>query len=143
MIFCSAAFAPLVFMKLPGDMAARFIRQLFPVYYKGGAVLAFLAAAASLWSRPGLVLALTGVAFLFALLWLMPAINRNRDKGLGGDTAALAVFERLHSSSVALNALQILGVLVGFALIARGWRLPPDTNALVTTRDLSIGRQPT
>jgi hypothetical protein len=121
MLCFTAMVAPLVFMKLPGDTAAKFIRQLFPIYYAACAVLALLAAAASLWSLPGVILALTGVASLFALLWLMPAINRNRDKGLAGDTAAMAVFERLHSASVALNALQILGVLVAFALIARGW----------------------
>jgi hypothetical protein len=122
MLFFSAAFAPLVFMKLPGETAGRFIRQVFPVYYSSGAAVALGAALVSFWSLPGLFMALVGVAFLAARFWLMPEINRHRDRGLAGDAAAMARFERLHGASVALNAVQILGVLAAFALIFQGSR---------------------
>jgi len=122
MVFFSAAFAPLVFMKLPGETAGRFIRQVFPVYYSAGAAMALFAAVVSFSSLPGLVLTIVGVAFLVARFWLMPEINRQRDLGLAGDDAAMDRFERLHRASVVLNALQILGVLVAFALLVHGWR---------------------
>jgi hypothetical protein len=122
MLFFSVAFAPLVFMKLPGETAGRFIRHVFPVDYSSGAAVALVAALVSFWSLPGLVMALVGMAFLGARFWLMPEINRQRDLGVAGDAAAMAGFERLHDASVALNALQIFGVLAAFALIAQGWR---------------------
>ncbi len=89
MLFFSAAFAPLVFMKLPGEAAGRFIRQVYPVYYSAGAAVALVAVLVSYWSLPCLVMALVGFAFLVARFWLMPEINRHRDLGLAGDAAAM------------------------------------------------------
>lgn len=118
MLFYSLAFTPLVFMRLPAEIAGRFIRQAFRVYYLAGAALALLAALLAGWSIAGLLLGVTGIAFVFALVWLMPTINRNRDRGLEGDSAAEAAFKGLHRASVALNAAQMAMVLAAFALLA-------------------------
>jgi hypothetical protein len=120
MVWFSAVFAPLVVARLPAEVAGPFIRTVFPFYYGIGAALALGASALVAWSLAGLALALTGVVFLFALLWLMPAINRWRDKGTAGDAAAMAVFANLHRASVVLNGLQLVAVLVALALIASG-----------------------
>jgi Domain of unknown function (DUF4149) len=109
---------PLAFRWLPVEIAGRFVRQIFRVYYGAGAVLSLLASLCVAWSFAGLALALTGVAFLFALLWLMPAINRNREAGLSGDATAMAAFDGLHRASVAMNSAQLMAVLVAFGLLA-------------------------
>lgn len=118
MLFHSFALMPLVFMRLPAEIASRFARHAFRVYYLAGTVLALLAALAAGMSLAGLFLGVTGVAFLFALLWLMPTINRNRDRGLEGDAAAEAAFKGLHRASVALNTAQMAMVAAAFALLA-------------------------
>lgn len=118
MCFFSLVTAPLVFAKLPAETAGKFIRQVFPWYYGVGTVLAFAATVTSSWTIPGLLLGLVGFAFLFELVWLMPTINRNSDRAKEGDLAAQGTFDTLHRASVALNFLQIAGVLVAFALLA-------------------------
>ena len=120
MTFFSFLFAPLVFMRLPQEVAGQFIRHVFPFYYGVGAVLAVGATLAGGWRLSSLLLGIAGFGFLFALLWLMPSINRNRDKGLAGDAQAMAAFQGLHRASTALNAVQILLVLAAFALLATG-----------------------
>ncbi len=121
MAFFSFCLAPMAFRNLPTAMAAKLIRHVFRVHDAAGAVLALLAAAAVAWSLAGLLLALVGVAFLFGLLWLRPAINRSHEKAEEGDATARATFEGLHKASVALNGAQMLVLLVAFALIASGW----------------------
>jgi len=124
MVWVGIGLTPVVQTRLPADVAGRLIRQLFPFYYGGGAILALGASALVAWSLAGLALALTGVAFLFALLWLRPAINRHHDKGAASDPAALAVHASLRRASFVLSALQLAGVLIAFALIAAGHPAP-------------------
>lgn len=117
MLFFSGVVAPLVFVKLDGAVAAKFIRQVFPWYYlvvilvSGGAALALAAFC------PWEALALAGVcgAGLLARQVLMPAINRARDAGLAGDEAAGRRFSRLHRLSVWINAAQMLTATVVLA----------------------------
>lgn len=117
MLFFALVFAPLVFTKLPGDIAGGFIRRVFPVYYRVFAALSALAAL-SVWGRVDmLVLGAVAAAFLFAWRWLMPRINEARDASRGGDAAG-ARFGRLHRLSVAINALQMIAVLVVFVRLA-------------------------
>ena len=58
------------------------------------------------------VMGLVCAGFWVARQGLLPRINRHRDAGLAGDAAAARRFERLHRLSVALNATQIVVVLV-------------------------------
>ena len=127
MVFFALVFAPLVFTRLPEDVAGPFIRQVFPSYYLTMAVITGLAAATSLASTlltesaqtgafgPVLLLALLSAGFAYARQGLMPRVNALRDRQLAGDDEAGPAFERLHRASVALNALQLallFGLLV-------------------------------
>jgi len=114
MLFFAGVFAPLVFLKLPGPVAAGFIRQVFPVYYLSGAITAGLAGLLALpvsWGD-GLVLLLVAAGFGVARQGIMPAVNRARDAELAGDASAGTRFNRLHRASVVLNAFQLMAVLV-------------------------------
>lgn len=118
-IFQSAVVAPSVFVDLDSDAARRFLRTLFPRFYRlglvcGGVALACIAfiAMSSGWSdalrilaaAASLMLVLEGVS-----LWLVPRINTARDAGEAG----MARFERLHRISVALTVvILVIGVIV-------------------------------
>lgn len=117
MVFFSAVMAPLIFVKLGGENAGRFIRQVFPWYYLFVVALAALAALALLFSRPvdGAILAgVAGVGVATRKI-LMPRINRARDAMLGGDPVSEKRFSRLHRLSVWINAAQILAIAVVLA----------------------------
>ena len=115
MLFFALAVAPTVFRSLPAEHAGAFLRMLFPRYYLWGIVVA-LACSLSAWlSETGGVA--TGVSlavlllFVYARQFLMPAINRARDRDLEGDSQAGASFRALHLQSVLINALQLLLLL--------------------------------
>lgn len=111
-VFLSGVIAPTAFQALPGDMAARFVRAVFPRYYVfillmsatmgagllGGvapihvAVIAFAIAASAAWLRWGLT----------------PAINALRDRELAGDEAAGRGFAVRHRISVIVNVIQLI-----------------------------------
>ncbi len=122
MVFFAALVAPMVFRVLPEDVAGRFLRAFFPMYYKVLAGIAGLAAVAAAVAGPvwvAIVLAVVAALFLAALLGLMPRINAARDAWLAGDQAARRRFGRLHGLSVAVNGTQMIAVLVVFlALVA-------------------------
>ena len=116
MLFFAIAIAPSIFRFLPPEVAGQFIRQLFPVYYL---VLLIISAAATAllavqWQQLWLIVAMALVTLGFALArqWLMPRINRLRDRAKENDDRAQTQFERLHRVSVLLNAGQLLVVLV-------------------------------
>jgi hypothetical protein len=117
MTFFSAVMAPLVFTKLPIDVAGGFIRQVFPWYYlsMGASVLIalaalILAAGGTLTWQAGLItLVLAG--FVYVRQVLMPLINRARDAQLAGETPASRRFNQLHRLSVIINGVQWLAVL--------------------------------
>jgi hypothetical protein len=122
MTFFSAVVAPLVFTKLPIDIAGAFIRQIFPWYYlaMGATILIALTAlilgagVSATWEVVLATLVLAG--FVFARQVLMPLINRARDAELAGETGAARRFKRLHRMSVIINGVQwlaVLAVLIG------------------------------
>lgn len=125
MVFFAGVFAPLVFIKLEAATAGRFIRDVFPVYYVSMGVASTLAAVALAWSAAHgvwdvAVLATVAVAFWVARTVLMPAVNAARDAQLAGDAGAGKRFDRLHRTSVAVNAVQLVAVLV--VLVRFVWR---------------------
>ena len=131
-IFQSAVVAPLVFRTLNADAAGRFLRALFPRFFRFGLLCgsAFLGAvllmvAGSGWDEPAVLLlaaAVTMIACQFAALALVPAINAARDAGSAGTQR----FRRLHGLSVLLilvilvTAVGILVTSVSAAAIAVG-----------------------
>ena len=117
MMFFSAVMAPLIFIKLGGEAAGRFIRQVFPWYYLVVIVLAAVGAAALAVPRPvdAAVLGAVAAVGVAARQVLMPMINRARDAMLAGDAASKTRFSRLHRLSVWINAAQIVAVAVVLA----------------------------
>ncbi len=117
MMFFSAVMAPLIFVKLGGEAAGRFIRQVFPWYYLVVIVLAAVGAAALAVPRPvdAAVLGAVAAVGVAARQVLMPMINRARDAMLAGDAASKTRFSRLHRLSVWINAAQIVAVAVVLA----------------------------
>ncbi|MEM7667845.1 MAG: DUF4149 domain-containing protein [Pseudomonadota bacterium] len=108
----SFLFAPLVFARLPAETAGPFIRSVFPWYYLFVIVLGGSSAALMALSSPDLARILFAV-FLTGILArqvLMPAINRARERHLGGDAAAHRRFQLLHGSSLVLNVVQLIGL---------------------------------
>ena len=117
MTFFSAVITPLVFSKLPLQIAGPFIRQVFPWYYLSMGLTTLIALIALIQGAGGraawevfLVTAVL-VGFAFAQEVLMPLINRARDRELAGEYAAARRFRRLHLVSVIMNGFQWLAVL--------------------------------
>lgn len=111
MLFFAAIVAPTVFRALPGDAAGPFLRRLFPRYYLWGIVLAALCTLLALLAREAVLGGACGLVtllFVYARQWLVPRINRARDRQLSGDDAAGSLFRRLHLQSVLVNLVQIL-----------------------------------
>ncbi len=122
MVFFAAILAPLVFTKLDGATAARFIRATFPRYYLYVAVAAFLGAVGLIWADrlSGLVLLAVALLTVWLRQGLMPTLNRLRDAGLAGDAASNARFDRMHRVSVGVNMVQLLAVLLVVARAGLG-----------------------
>ncbi|MDJ0654668.1 MAG: DUF4149 domain-containing protein [Xanthomonadales bacterium] len=120
MLFFGGVMAPLIFIKLPADVAGPFIRQVFPVYYLVLAGLSLLAAALS-YPLDGLaaaVLLAVGAGFVAARQLLMPAINRHRDAQLAGEGGGTS-FDRLHRTSVVLNYTQLAAAIMVMIWLVR------------------------
>ncbi|HUA77876.1 MAG TPA: DUF4149 domain-containing protein [Acetobacteraceae bacterium] len=116
MAFFGAVVAPLVFRTLEPPLSGRFIRAIFPHYYR----FTFIAAAlAAIFLAPvvpwcAALLALTALSTLWLWLSLMPRINALRDSG------ADAAFSRAHRLSVLVNQAELLiavAVLVRVAFL--------------------------
>ena len=114
MAFFSGVVAPLVFVKLDGASAGRFLRGIFPWYYLVIALLSLLALASFLAIDllDAAIMALVALGALVSRQTLMPRINHHRDRMLAGDAAAANSFSRLHSLSVWINGAQLLATLV-------------------------------
>lgn len=111
MLFFGAVMAPLVFTKLPAEVAGPFIRAAFPRYY------AFIIVSAAL-SGFGFLLrgqAFSAIALILIVVltfwlwfWLIPHLNALRE---AGNTAG---FDRGHRLSVWLNAVELIAALAIF-----------------------------
>ncbi len=114
MAFFSFVVAPLIFVKLEGASAGRFLRGFFPWYYLIVGLLSLLALAALATLRPieATALGLIALGAVVSRQILMPRINRHRDRMLEGIPAAERGFNRLHRLSVWINGTQLLAAFV-------------------------------
>ena len=112
--FFAAALAPLIFTRLPAEVAGRFVRGVFPAYYLWVIGSAAVGALALLPLRlpDALGLGLVAASTLWLRQGLMPRINAMSDAAQSGDVAAKAGFARAHQLSVLVNVVQILVALV-------------------------------
>jgi len=105
MLFFTVAVAPTIFVVLPAQWAAAYVRSFFPKYYLFlGLSTAGAAALAGVALVQGSLVAVALVFFL-SRFWLTPQVNKARDNRQG------RLFKQLHTLSVTLNVLQ-LAVLV-------------------------------
>jgi hypothetical protein len=116
MLFFGAVMAPLVFTKLPLDVAGPFIRAAFPFYYAymivsaGIGVVGFLCRKALV---PAIVLLVVALVTAGLWAWFIPHLDALRAAG------NMAAFNRGHQLSVWINGAQLiaaLGVLVRTAV---------------------------
>ena len=101
MLFFSVAVAPTIFMVLPAEWSAAYVRKFFPKYFLFLGITSTIAAALHSMQWIQISLALCAVVFFFSVFWLTPRIN------LARDNKQLKVFNRLHYTSVGLNVLQL------------------------------------
>lgn len=101
MLFFSVAVAPTVFMVLPAEWSAAFVRKFFPRYFLFLGITSAVAAALHKLPWVQTSLGLCALVFFFSVFWLTPRIN------LARDNKATQTFNRLHFTSVGLNLLQL------------------------------------
>ncbi len=122
MLFFASFMAPLVFIKLPAEIAGKFIREVFPYYYLVFGFLSLLLALLMVLNSNKwfITVVLANVlAFAVARQWLMPAINAARDALLQGNAYANQKFIILHRASVMVNSLQLLSFVLILYLLVR------------------------
>ena len=106
MLFFSVAVAPTIFMVLPAEWSAAYVRKFFPKYFLFLGMTSTVAAVLHSLPVAKISLSLCALAFFFNVFWLTPRINLARDSNNEKS------FKLLHYSSVGLNLLQ-LAVMIG------------------------------
>ena len=122
MLFFASFMAPLVFIKLPAEIAGKFIREVFPYYYLVFGFLSLLLALLLVLNSNKwfVTVVLANVfAFVVARQWLMPAINASRDALLIGKANANQKFNALHRASVVVNSIQLISFTIVLYFLVR------------------------
>ena len=102
MVFFTVAVAPTIFMVLPQEWAAKYVRAFFPKYYAVLGVTTILSAILADTMTFRLALAGCAVFFFISQFWITPTVNRARDAGHE------RTFKILHTLSVIINMLQLV-----------------------------------
>lgn len=115
MVFFSFVVLPVAHRRLEPLAARRFVRALFPVYYKVIAALATVATLCLMAVDDRLLasaMAFVAVLAAFVDLGLRPRIYSLQDATQWGEDDARPIFRRLHRLSVLINLAQIAAVAV-------------------------------
>ena len=102
MLFFSVAVAPTIFMVLPPEWSAAYVRKFFPKYFLFLGITTAIAAALHSLLLAQVSLAACALIFFFSCFWLTPRINEARDN------KQVKVFNTLHYTSVGLNIAQLI-----------------------------------
>ncbi len=110
MAYFAFMFTPMVFKFVDREDASKFLRQVFPVYYRSNAVISIIPALLlipghSYEIEVGTMLAVAA-AFLFAARVIVPMANKAREEGND------AKFKAVHRVSVLIHMIQFIAVLV-------------------------------
>jgi hypothetical protein len=108
MLFFGAVMAPLVFTKLPPDVAGPFIRAAFPFYYAYMIVAAGIGVVGFLCRRQvvsALVLLIVALVTVWLWAWFIPYLDAVRAAG------NMVVFDRGHRMSVWINGAELIAAL--------------------------------
>ncbi len=112
---------PLLVLAHDTALDARFVRSFFDVYYKA----AFIAAAGAaisyaLSSRPGFALGNAGIACM--VIWLrhklVSAMAQLGERIQQGEVPAIRRFKQVHSAALAMNLVQLVGLVWGLTFIS-------------------------
>ena len=113
MVFFSFVVAPVTFTSLNEENARKFIRKIFPFYYKVNFVLSFFITLIyliqKLFNLDFYLILLVTILFFVSNYILMPLINKYRDNNQNKK------FKYFHFTSVVINFIQI--VILIFLLI--------------------------
>jgi Domain of unknown function (DUF4149) len=101
MLFFTVLVAPSIFVVLPAEWAAVYVRAFFPKYYRTLGIVAVIASFLSGKPAESVALLIGAVIFIFSL-WLTPKINHAKDQN------QQSLFHRLHILSVVLNLCVII-----------------------------------
>src|SRR5690606_13126208 len=121
MMFFSFIVLPVAHRKLEPLAARRFVRAIFPVYYKVIAALGAVATVCLVIVDDRLLaaaMAFVAVLAAFVDLGLRPRIYSLQDATQWGEDDARPVFRRLHRLSVLINLAQILAVTMVLLALA-------------------------
>ncbi len=108
MLFFGAVMAPLVFTKLPPDIAGTFIRAAFPFYYLYMIVTAGIGVIGLLCRRQkvsAVVLLIVALVTVWLWAWFIPYLDGLRAAG------NMAAFNRGHGISVWIDGAQFIAAL--------------------------------
>ncbi len=112
---------PLLILQHDTPLDARFVRSFFDVYYKAAFVAATGAAVSyALSSRPVFALGNAGVAVLVLLLRakLIAAMAQLGGLIQQGEVQAIRRFRRVHGTALAMNLVQLIGLVWGLIHIS-------------------------
>ncbi|MBT3990936.1 MAG: DUF4149 domain-containing protein [Rhodospirillaceae bacterium] len=117
MAYFAFLFTPMVFKFVDREDASKFLRQVFPVYYRTNAVISILPAlllipGQSYEVEVGTMLAVAA-GFLFAARVIVPMANKAREESND------AKFKAVHRSSVILHMIQFVAVVVILVRLAQ------------------------
>ena len=101
MLFFSVAVAPTIFMVLPPEWSAAYVRKFFPKYFLFLGLTSAVAAALHDATFVQIALAGCSLIFFFSVFWLTPRIN------LARDNKQEKTFKVMHYTSVGLNLVQL------------------------------------
>jgi hypothetical protein len=110
MAFFAFIFSPMIFKFLASDEASKFMRRLFPAYYRLSAAISIFPAlmlipVQSYHIEVGTLLAVSAI-FLFAARVLVPLSNSERDSD------NLKKFRIVHRFSIIIYMLQMIAILI-------------------------------
>ena len=118
MVTFQILFAPLIFIKLPSDIARPFIRKFFPFYYLyfgliciGLSALSYILIeqAYGMWLLT--IFAITSFGFIVSRQIFMPLANKASDQNRQAD------FTSHHRITVTINTIQLILMLVALWLL--------------------------
>jgi uncharacterized membrane protein len=105
MLFFSVAVAPTIFIVLPAEWSAAYVRKFFPKYFLFLGITSTIAAALQALPSAQISLGLCALVFYFSVFWLTPRIN------LARDNKDEKTFKLLHYGSVGLNLMQLAAMI--------------------------------
>jgi hypothetical protein len=118
MVTFQILFAPLIFIKLPNDVARPFIRKFFPFYYLYFGLLSialcgvsYLLLEQSFGTTLFAAFVITAVGFIVSRQIFMPLANRATDQDRQAD------FTKYHRITVLINTVQLVTMIVALWLL--------------------------